>query len=225
MKIIVTTMFDENTMPVSKITSDRIVEYCKLHDYNFIFNQLSNRLNPWDKLIHIVNLLKANRCDYICWIDIDIYILDLKYKLEDLIIDINKEIHISTDNSGLCTGFIIIKNNEKSLKLFDTLHFLNTQNPRRELTYKNECGGFPTYDTKIEQNPLKILCHYFENVERMMSHIPQSIIMNPASSDQVNPFMFHFWSHGWNEKEKMMKHLSKLENGIVNIEELKRWYE
>lgn len=225
MKIIVTSVFDVNTEPVSDIISNRLAKYCELNNYTYMCKKFNEKLDPWYKIEYLINLLKTKTCDYLCWFDIDMYIIDLKYRLEDLITDINKNIYVSTDNSGICSGFILIRNTEHSIKLLETLLFLTYQNFNSSLPYTDKIGGFPINDEKVEQNPLKVLCFYFQKVENMIGYIKQSIIMNPSSSDKDLPFIFHFWSFKWSKKENMMKHLSNLENNVVNVDKLKKWYE
>jgi hypothetical protein len=225
MKIIVTSLFDQNTLPISKITSDRISDYCKLHNYDCIINEFTDTLDPWYKMQHIINLLKNNNCDYLCWIDIDTYIIDINFKLEILLNKSNKEIYSSTDNSGICFGFFIVKNTPNVIKLFEILAYLKFQSFKKSLPYDDKIGGFPVNDSKIEQNPLKILGFYFEKIENMFYYIDQSVIMNPVSTDNGVPFVFHFWSLGWSKKEKMLHHITNLQNNVIDINSLKKWYE
>lgn len=131
------------------------VLYMKLHDYGYIIEEnidnnskFKDDYEYYRKLAPIIESLidtntsyptVANQCDYLIWIDADVVILDINFKIENIIDKFPKaNIIMSADVSAIAnTGFIIIKNNKWSLNF---LH--NWYNQRLKNKYVSDQNGF-----------------------------------------------------------------------------------
>ncbi len=129
--------------------------YMKLHDYGYIIEEnidnsskFKDDYEYYRKLAPILESLidtstsyptVTNQCDYLVWIDADVVILDVNFKIENIINKFPKaNIIMSADVSAIAnTGFIIIKNNKWSINF---LH--NWYNQRLKTNYISDQNGF-----------------------------------------------------------------------------------
>jgi len=129
--------------------------YMKKHNYGYLIEEsIANNSRFKDdytyhrKLAPILESLidsnvsyptVTNQCDYLIWIDADIIILDINFKIENIINRFPKaNLIMSADVSSIAnTGFIIIKNNRWS-----TNFLYNWYNERLKTNYINDQNGF-----------------------------------------------------------------------------------
>ena len=194
----------------------RLIEYCTKNKYDFEFS-----VEEFDNSLHkpkfIYKKLKEFSGDYLVWIDLDIYILDLNYRIENIIPDISKSIAISKEDNGMCAGFMIIKNNEFSLKLFDIINFLGVLTTESKIEDKTPFGGFLPKYKPSDQNIMKVLLHYFVKPQNELCFINEDIIQNPKSVFCNTAFAFHLWGI-WSEQVAVRNILRKLEeDGYYNL--------
>lgn len=184
----------------------RLIKYCKNHDYKLSFS-LDYFSTSQYKIKYIYDNLIHSTEDYIVWIDIDIYIVNLKYKIEDLIT--TGDFYISSDNNGICSGFIILKRTEWNIKLFEFLNFVGKTNENVDLISCNKFGGFLFKNgTHYDQDSFKVIFNYFEQFNNKIQLINEEIIQNPETVSNKTPFAYHFWGM-WNRREEVLKKIKE----------------
>ncbi len=120
--------------PFAKISHNRLESYCKTHNYDLFYytENLDDSYKPfWQKVIAMKRVLSmknpggSNKYDMAFWIDDDIYITNMGYRIEDfLILSEDKDIVMSRDvvndyNIYINTGTYIIKNTEIGHRFLD----------------------------------------------------------------------------------------------------------
>lgn len=120
-KIAIVTLETRNSEMLS-IHNNNIQEYCKLHDYVYIFkNTYENKLKLpiyWKKLQLVKDILENNDFDYVLWMDSDTLINDMTISLEN-ILESNYSIYMGKDLNtkfNLNAGVFVIKNDKVGLK-------------------------------------------------------------------------------------------------------------
>ena len=120
--------------PFAKISYNRLKFYCDTHNYDLFYytENLDDTYKPfWQKVVAMKRILAmknfdgTNKYDMAFWIDDDIYITNMGYRIEDfLILSENRDIIMSRDivnnyNVYINTGTYIIKNTEIGRKFID----------------------------------------------------------------------------------------------------------
>lgn len=114
----------------SQITKKRMQEYCNLHNYDFkYFTETIDDKYPviWqkclamDQVLNMKNNKNHHRYKVVVWFDDDIYITNLKYRIEDFLqLNPNKDIFMARDiiknnyNHYINSGNYIMKNTQIS---------------------------------------------------------------------------------------------------------------
>jgi hypothetical protein len=174
---------------------NRLIEYTTKNNYQFSFN-VEDFENSQYKIKFINDCLIKYPDLYIVWVDIDIYIHNIEFKIESLLDE--KDLIISKDVNGICSGFMIIKNNEWNKKLFSCLNFLQDVNEKLDLIKHDGFGGFLHQNgNHFDQNSMKVLFNYFKQFKSKISFIDESIIQNPETTYSSNSFAYHCWGM-WN---------------------------
>ena len=114
-------------------------EYCKYHNYDFIFknyNEINDDLkkNGWGKLLLLYQYLK--NYDYVFVSDADVVLTNRDIRLEDIIFKYeNKEskVFITTDYNSLNSGNMIWKNTNKSFQILDEIFKIGEDKQRYEI--------------------------------------------------------------------------------------------
>lgn len=154
---------------------------------------------PWLKIIHLKEALATpspTSSDWIVWVDSDVMLVNNEIDPRDLL-DETKDIIISTDNWGLCTGFIAVRNSSWSRDFLSTVWFLRSIDPVL----------YPEYDGRDtwEQNTFKALLRCFPSVRDRCSYFTQSVVQNRCSLYDSSAWMFHFWMDGRTTSEILAK--------------------
>ena len=120
--------------PFARISKNRLERYCKFHGYDLFYHteNLDNRYKPfWQKVVAMRRVLDITdkhgmrKYDMAFWIDDDIYITNMGYRIEDFsILAENKDIIMSRDiidtyNIYINTGTYIVRNTEIGRKFLD----------------------------------------------------------------------------------------------------------
>ncbi len=193
----------------------RIVTYTSLNNYKFKFC-CSKDVTLQNKLKIISNELSNCDTDYLVWIDLDVFILDLHFKLESITTEHN--FIFSKDDNVLCSGFIIIKNDYYARKVFDTLSFLNEIKPDVQIKESLQYGGFLTENgNKFDQNTYKTIFNYFSQFTNNIGFIDDTIIQNPGSVFNKNAFAFHFWNIWYHPEKVSLITKQLLRDGYFNL--------
>lgn len=195
MKVRMLSYCDENYKPIGDITIPILREYCEAHAIEFeLHNEIKDNSTDvvWYKISLVTNALRE--VDYVIWSDVDVLICDINFDINNYFSCIKKtDLILSSDYNGLCLGFFIVKRSSWSIKLFETLSFLGN-------IKDSKTGLFGSINRK-EQDALKLLSNYFENVSSNISNIPETIITNPKSAQfKQIPFAFHLWANGGIQK-------------------------
>ena len=120
--------------PFAKISHNRLKSYCGVHGYDLFYytENLDDDYKPfWQKVVAMQKVLAmknsngTNKYDMTFWIDDDIYITNMGYRIEDfLILSDHKDIVMSRDiiddyNIHINTGTYIIRNTEIGRRFID----------------------------------------------------------------------------------------------------------
>lgn len=173
------------------VNSQRWKSYCDKHGFEFKCPVLEDQKHPyWKKMELWIDELNTTTHDYIIWTDIDVAVLNMNTSIYSIIesnlLTQNSPILISSDDQGLCCGFIIIKNCEWSKEFFKTCNFL------RDVVYDKEKIYSPV--RKLEdQSCIKYLYDGFENVQQNIVLLDQQIISHPRIGSSSATFAHHFW--------------------------------
>jgi len=194
---------------------NRIIKYCTTNNYEFDFDFRNEHIQT-KKLDYIYNKLTTSDCDFLVWVDLDIYLLNIDYKIEDIIN--NKDLYFSQDNNGICSGFMIIKRNDFNLQLFKSLSFFGMVDTSMDIENKTIFGGFLHKNgNHYEQNTIKVVLNYFASLKNKVSMIDENIIQNPESLFYQNAFAFHFWGI-WQHEYQILSIIDKIEkDGYFNL--------
>ena len=162
---------------------------CRLQKLSLITNQL--QYNHGQKLGPLY--------DYIIYSDIDVVIKDPTYNIFDESKNlIHKDITISSDDHGLCAGFMIIKNTIFSKAFFNTCIFLKPTTIS-ELPKSQTSPG----DQELIKHLYVEYPHITQNIDINLS---EGVVSNERSSesDIQNSFAHHYWWQ-WRTKENIDK--------------------
>jgi hypothetical protein len=197
---------------------NRIINYCTINKYEFDFD-IKNTHIQTKKLEYIYDKLITSDCDFLVWIDLDVYLLNLDFRVENIIND--KDLYFSQDNNGICTGFMIVKKSDFNIELFRSLSFFGMVNTSMDIETKSIFGGFLHKNgNHYDQNTIKVVLNYFNIFKDKVTLIDENIIQNPESSFFETAFAFHFWGI-WQHEGQVLSILDKIEsNGYFN---LKHW--
>jgi hypothetical protein len=157
------------------------------------------------KLNLIAKQLQSNY-KYIIYSDIDVVIKDPTYNIFDESKNlIHKDITISSDDHGLCAGFMIIKNTIFSKAFFNTCIFLKPTTIS-ELPQSQTSPG----DQELIKHLYFEYPHITQNID---GNLNQGVVSNERSSesDIQNSFAHHYWWQ-WRTKENIDKVFNTLKS-------------
>lgn len=174
MKTCLTTLYDKNFDKFIPYVLKSFERFCEINSFDIcVYNKLfDTNLHPsWNKLLAIKESFK--KYDLVFWSDAD----SLFTGINENFLKMNEfnnqsNFMIASDENGICTSHILVKNTEYNSKLIDTLIFL------KDVKNDDLFGIGP----KWEQNSLKALIQHF-NIELQ--------IMNKKSMKWTTHEMFH----------------------------------
>ena len=171
-------------------------EYATANNYEYkhiLIDDIDPGICRLRKLNLIAEQLQSNY-KYIIYSDIDIVIKDPTYNIFDESKNlIHKDITISSDDHGLCAGFMIIKNTIFSKSFFNTCAFLKPTTIS-ELPRSQTSPG--------DQELIKHLYFEYPHItQNINGNLSQRVVSNQRSSesDIHNSFAHHYW---WTHRTK-----------------------
>lgn len=188
--------------------------YCKLHNYDFIYSEESqdtSRHVYWSKISFLLKIMNNSSYKWVFWIDADMLIMNLAQPLEDLI-DENYNFIISRDWNALNTGVFLIRNNDWGRLLLQNVY------------KRTDCLSHQWPETQA------ITLEFDEKIEfgSMVKIIPQRLI-NSYAKEVIEPryrscvyqpgdFILHFAGVGNTEKlSQLFRHYHRR---VINSREL-----
>jgi hypothetical protein len=196
---------------IGNLSASRAAEYADRHGYKLhVFRDLPMPEEPfWSKVKRLRLMSKEPSAfeRYLFWMDADTLILDLDFKLEDLMK--GEAMDISSDCGGICTGVFGIHTNVKGRVLLGTWLFLG----QVEDDTKFGVGGLH------EQATLMLLDKEFPAIHGLIHRIPQSVISNPITKPDECPgkaFMHHFWTRLRSPAE-VLKEMQQVMNDLYPV--------
>lgn len=122
--------------------------------------------------------------EFVIWCDVDVLPFGPDVNLD--IMKLKHRITISSDYNGICAGIMGIPRSLKAHMIFETCLYLGPV---------KDYGEFDGRDTK-DQNTLKVLMKYFEEVSDMVVPLSENVISNPNTDKISNSLiMHHFWAN------------------------------
>lgn len=206
MRIKLLTHCDFNYNEIGEISIPLMKSYCSKNRIDFdLHDKITSKHSDvyWNKISIVMESLSSY--DWIMWCDADILISDLEFDWKDYLLKLeNKNLIISSDFRGICLGLFFIRSCQWSFELLETLETLGN--------IKNEKVGLYDRRNQREQDTLKVLMDFFENISSKIEIIPESIVSNPKSPESVEGlFAHHFWANG-----NPQKIASEMKNSFLN---------
>ena len=209
---IISKLYNNNrlTIPVNKknkilfITYDNryVEEYIKVHNYNinkyvekygykYIYYNKCNENVYWCKIYMVLDALKKNSYDYVCWLDSDTIIKNFDIDIGNIINMFTSDIFIGSDNNSKFdltnSGVFIIKNSEIGQKfLTDCIGWVNSGCINNDGTLKGKWAG-----SCYEQGVMNILIA--DKYSKYTTVLTNSVIFNyNVCSNDV--FIMHLYA-------------------------------
>jgi len=217
-------------------------EYCKYHNYDFIYefiddalmeNKKNTEKNGWLKLYKLKNILI--NYDYVFVSDADVIITNRDIRIEDLILKYpldNKCLLITTDYNSINSGNIIWKNCKESIELIDKIIELGNNKIRYTLQKPFKPKGI------YEQASLIYLINRYKYFYNLIKIIPQfemnsySILFKELKKPNIllsisniinrcswreGDFLIHFAGFNYIENNKFKINCDKYIQKYINI--------
>jgi len=124
--------------PLYDLTHLNKKRYARLYGYDYIVyknlrDNIKHKAGSWHKLLCIMQAIRDQHdCDYFAWMDLDTLIMNPEVNLESYIEDKETDHIIGGDfyyningkyNLCIADGFLLIKNNTKSLQIFKNIYY------------------------------------------------------------------------------------------------------
>jgi len=189
MKFKVLMLYDAAYAIVGNATSSINRAYAHRWGYDFVCcpNRLDVRLRPaWSKFRLIEQEMAT--CDWLLWLDADALIVNHDPPLENLVRE-DKDLLLSTDSCGYCTGVFLIRNCAWSLQLMQAALFLGP------LVLGDFTKVIVGRDYSSEQDTLVALIKAFPWVSARCAGIPEDIVQCPESTFNAKALAMHFWGN------------------------------
>jgi len=187
-----------------KHTEPYFKKYAIANNYEYkhiLIDDIDPGIRRLQKVNLIVNQLQYNHdqklgplYEYIIYSDIDVVIKDPTYNIFDESKNlIHKDITTSSDDYGLCAGFMIIKNTIFSKTFFNTCAFLKPTTISKLPRSQTSPG-----DQELIKHLYFEYPHITQNIDGNLS---QGVVSNQQSSesDINNSFAHHYW---WTHRTK-----------------------
>lgn len=189
MKLI--TFYTQKYGAMADINCPRWISYCKKYKIDFECFQLPQIGNRndfcWDKIElykHVFNSVS----DYLCWIDIDVFLIRDHFNIEYFTKCTDKPMIISSDSNGICTGFFILKKCEWSINYINSMLFLKNINSELEKNLNTIGAG--------DQSCSKYLLGFNNVLDNTLILDNDGLISNPSVGICDNTMAYHFWANG-----------------------------
>jgi hypothetical protein len=206
MRIKLLTHCDLNYNEIGETSIPLMKDYCSKNRIDFdLHDKITSKHTDvyWNKISIILKSLSSY--DWVMWCDADVLIYDIDFDWRNYLLKLeNKNLLISSDFRGICLGLFFIRSCLWSFELLKTLEALGN--------IKNEKVGLYDRRNQREQDTLKVLMDFFENISSKIELIPESIVSNPKSPESGEGlFAHHFWANG-----NPQKIASEMKNSLLN---------
>ena len=223
MKIALLDCSNKEYSEIRRLSSPSKIKYCELHGYKAIFDTetTSDRFPTWNKILSLRKHLY--QYDYICFLDTDIFVMNIDTKIEDQIEDQieDKNIYISTMpdfNNGkethLSTSAFIIKNSPWSKDFLDhlwnTTDFLNTYYPPDKVETLSTRGFGGIYH---EQSAFSYLYDISSEVRKNVKIMPFCWFNHREVNYSQGDFLIHFAR----QKDKLKRMKNFYGNNLIKF--------
>jgi hypothetical protein len=207
----------DGTCDFMQVSSKNHVDYCYANNYTYICelfkeNDYTGYHPTWIKILALKKYL--DNYDYVVWVDSDCVFTDIGISIESFITDSNistilpkceKDYNTNTVWTGITTGFMILKNDEFSKNLLDTL--LESAS-----NYKNDYF----HEQSVLDNYLRSR-GYYDNIPSLLNnmeddleaiHYSNNVGFLPYSyhryvDDGNCKFMYHAGGNSLTKKERL----------------------
>lgn len=207
--------------------------YCKYHNYDFIFNKVNDNYhikNGWLKIYFMLRNLK--KYDYIFMSDADVVITNKDKRIDDIINLYNCKDYcclVTTDFNSLNTGNIIWRNCDKSIELLNKILELKDNKLRYSLKSPfipkgiYEQPSFIYYYNKSEEyrKLIKIIPQFemnsYTNYIKKINIIPKINNIINRGVYKNGDFLIHFAGFNYINKRKVPIDIDKLIKKYIEI--------
>lgn len=195
----VLSFYTPNLNEVGCLNAKRWENYCNLHNYEWICHRpLSLDHHPfWQKIYYINDILQQSYDDLL-WTDIDVLIRNPHYDLKTILEKSDADILISSDEWGLCAGFMMIRNSYWAQQFYGHLLFLgDLKTELQHSLYANLLG---------DQNTMKYIYDGFPAVSSHFHLLGEDVVSCPQTKDPIAPF-HHGWINGGRNSASILNDL------------------
>lgn len=209
MKLI--TFYTPKYSELADINVPRWNSYCKKYDIEFECFQLPQQGTRnnfcWDK-IELYSSVFNSVNDYLCWIDVDVFLVRDNFDIHNFTKCTDKPMIISSDNNGICTGFFILKKCDWSIQYLNSMLFLKNIDPNLEVQLKTEDAG--------DQSCAKYLLGFTNIASNTLILDNDGLISNPSMGICDNTLAYHYWANGNdNNRIRIVNDMKKLSEQYV----------
>lgn len=191
MRLKLLTHCDTNYAEIGETSIPLMKRYCSKNNIDFdLHDKITSKHTDvyWNKISIVLKSL--SNYDWVMWCDADVLIYNMEFNWRDYLLKHeNKNLIISSDFRGICLGLFFIRSCQWSFELLKTLETLGN--------IKNEKVGLYDRRNQREQDTLKVLMDFFENISSKIEIIPEFIVSNPKTPESAEGlFAHHFWANG-----------------------------
>lgn len=189
MRIIVIQLFTDNIKELGQYSSNKMKNYCEKYNYDYkcFANSLDETRHPaWSKIKAILTFLENKDYDWIWFIDIDAFVINDSYKLEEIIETYarNDKDIIFTDQKyrrNINSGSMLVKNTEFSKQLFLEVYDNILESYRWKCCWEQDSINRLIFgSTNVTTNPI-INEKYKEKIVVVKNNVFNSVF-NPANT-------------------------------------------
>ncbi len=182
-------LFTPDYVP-ARVSVPDVRRYCEIWDYSLTVYE--DKIVPewpaaWGKILATRKALdEIPEDEWVAWMDADMLFRRFNQTLESLIRP-DKDLMISMDLKGLCTGFYVIRNTPLMKQFLDDL----LKDVRMEWPW--------------EQDAMKDLLESRPDYQERVGYIPEALVANPASGRSSRALIMHYWANGHSDRESLLQ--------------------
>lgn len=174
----------------AQVSVPDVQAYCRVWDYDLTVYR--DRIVPewpaaWGKVVATRRALdEVPEDSWVMWMDADMIFRRYNLPLEWMIRP-DKDLMISSDHNGLCTGLYLIKNTPLMRQFFDDL-------------LKDVRMDWPW-----EQNAMKDLLIARPEYQERVGLIPETVVANPSTGRSPGAFVKHYWGNSYPDRNRLLQ--------------------
>jgi len=165
-----------------------MASYCRMWGYELeVHSEIMRPDWPaaWNKIPAVDEAMKSvPEGEWVLWMDCDMVMERLEVPLE-LMARPEKDLMVSVDQNGICTGFFLIRNVPLMRGLMsDLMQDMRPEWPWEQDAAKDLLAARPDYAERV-------------------GHIPESLVQNPVSRPSAHAVVMHYWGNRFADRSAL----------------------